>query len=237
MQRRFASTAASAVKRAAGSDVKPAISTTSLRVFPPPEASQPFFDPESWAQVQSAPASALSAFAHRVGLGKALGDAPERVLAACTHSSFVPLWKKHHPKETKAPETNANLASLGNALLGMFASEYIHAKYPHLPTRVFKAAVTAYVGPTSCASIAKEMGAVELLRWNRTVRRYFLCTHGLFADPIFVNSQTLLSSDPFFTPMPYPLSRALLPHSSIHITLCTRLENSYIPSSSAGKST
>lgn len=32
-----------------------------------------------------------------------------------------------------------------------------------------KAAVSAYVGPTTCANIAKEMGAGHILRWNRTV--------------------------------------------------------------------
>jgi len=31
-----------------------------------------------------------------------------------------------------------------------------------------KAAVSAYVGPTTCAHIATEMGAQSLLRWNRT---------------------------------------------------------------------
>ncbi|KAG6381624.1 hypothetical protein JVT61DRAFT_223 [Boletus reticuloceps] len=51
--------------------------------------------------------------------------------------------------------------------MGLFASEYLHASYPHLPTRVLKAAVSAHVGPLTCASVAQEMGATPLLRWHR----------------------------------------------------------------------
>ncbi|KAK7017594.1 hypothetical protein R3P38DRAFT_2983962 [Favolaschia claudopus] len=49
--------------------------------------------------------------------------------------------------------------------MGLFATEYVNATYPYLPTRVLKAAVTAHVGPQSCANAALEMGAVPLLRW------------------------------------------------------------------------
>ena len=65
--------------------------------------------------------------------------------------------------------SNANLAALGNSLLGLFASEFIHSSYPHLPTRVLKAAVSAYVGPLTCSNVAREMGVPQLLRWNRPV--------------------------------------------------------------------
>ena len=58
---------------------------------------------------------------------------------------------------------------MGNALLGLFAAEFVNASYPHLPTRVMKAAVSAYVGPNTCAGVAKEVGAAPLLRWHRTV--------------------------------------------------------------------
>ena len=94
---------------------------------------------------------------------------------ACTHPSFIPLFEHHNPNK-QAPASNANLAALGNSLLGLFASEFVNATYPHLPTRVLKAAVSAYVGPTTCAHIATEMGAQSLLRWNRTVSIYFQCS-------------------------------------------------------------
>jgi len=54
--------------------------------------------------------------------------------------------------------------------MGIFASEFIFAAYPYLPTRVLKAAVTAHVGALSCASVAQEMGATPLVRWSRVPR-------------------------------------------------------------------
>ncbi|KAG6909043.1 hypothetical protein DXG01_002318 [Tephrocybe rancida] len=149
------------------------VSTAHLPRFPPKDAiykateipKAPFV-PETWASIQPAPPSALSAFAHRIGLGTVLST-PETVLRICTHSSFRSLQMQLAPHERKA-ETNAQLAPLGNALLGLFASEFVHAAYPHLPTRVFKAAVSAHVGTLTCASVAQEMGAAPLLRWHRS---------------------------------------------------------------------
>ncbi|KAN0062836.1 54S ribosomal protein L3 mitochondrial [Thecaphora frezii] len=68
--------------------------------------------------------------------------------------------------------THTALATLGNSLLGMMASEFLHLRYPNLPTRVLKAAVAAYVGPGSLADVAAEIGlaANGILRWNREAR-------------------------------------------------------------------
>jgi large subunit ribosomal protein L44 len=55
--------------------------------------------------------------------------------------------------------------------MGMFASEFVFAAYPYLPTRVLKAAITAHVGALTCASVAQEMGASPLVRWFRVVRQ------------------------------------------------------------------
>lgn len=171
----------------------PTIPLSHLKAFPPKEAAAPtpsppsssktaasanphphFFDTEAWAALQPPNPSALSAFAHRVGLAKSLPDPLPTVQQACTHPSFLLLHAKHHPKEP-APATNANLAALGNSLLGLFATEWVNATFPHLPTRVLKAAVSAYVGPTTCANIAQEIGATPLLRWNRTVSGDSIC--------------------------------------------------------------
>ncbi|KAH8116278.1 ribonuclease III [Phellopilus nigrolimitatus] len=143
---------------------------SSLRQFPPKEAifnaTQPVhFSPEVWANLQKPPASALAAFAHRIGLAKVVHNSDE-ILQACTHSSYPSFYATHNPGEATL-HSNANLSTTGNSLLGLFATEYLHAAYPHLPTRVLKAAVSAYVGPLTCATIAKEMGATPLLRWNR----------------------------------------------------------------------
>lgn len=147
-------------------------STTPLAVFPPREAySQPTlhtkqFFPEIWAALQPPPTTALSAFAHRIGLASIL-DSPQLIQQVCTHSSFTPFQQKYIPNSKS--HDNAQLAFTGNTLMGLFAAEHVNATYPYLPTRVMKAAVTAYVGPLSSASVAQEMGATPLLRWHRQV--------------------------------------------------------------------
>ncbi|EKM49961.1 uncharacterized protein PHACADRAFT_188343 [Phanerochaete carnosa HHB-10118-sp] len=170
VQRRLASTAARLAT----------VSASHLKAFPPKEAvvlkpssskaktehTPNFFDAETWASLQPPNPATLSAFAHRIGLGRVLANPVEAVQQAGTHPSFLSLYARHHPTEP-APATNANLASLGNSLLGLFATEHVNSTFPHLPTRVMKAAVSAYVGPTTCANIAKEMGAGQILRWKR----------------------------------------------------------------------
>ena len=147
---------------------------SSLKSFPPREAiinSNVFATPELWASLQKPPVSSLSAFVHRIGLANVIKNEDE-IFQACTHSSYPRFYATHNP--SSAPlQSNSNLAVLGNSLLGMFATEYLHTLYPHLPTRVLKAAVSAYVGPLTCAAIAKEMGAQPLLRWHRPVRSFF----------------------------------------------------------------
>jgi large subunit ribosomal protein L44 len=149
----------------------PSVPLSSLRSFPPEGAlatSSSTFSPEAWASLQPPPPSALSALGHRIGLGSLL-QVPE-LEQACTHPSVLPFFAQRHPNQ-KPPPANGNLSTLGNSLLGLFASEFVAASYPHLPTRVVKAAVSAYVGPNTCANVAKEVGAAPLLRWHRTVRR------------------------------------------------------------------
>ncbi|KAJ7834116.1 hypothetical protein B0H13DRAFT_2110188 [Mycena leptocephala] len=143
-----------------------AVSAAHLPKFPPPQARVTGFDVEVWGAVQPPPPSALSAFAHRIGLGAVLTDT-DLILQACTHPSAQYLAKQQDPDAPPLP-TNAHLGTLGNALMGLFATEYVHASYPYLPTRVLKAAVTAHVGPLTCSNVAQEMGAVPLLRWHRT---------------------------------------------------------------------
>ncbi|KAJ7155548.1 ribonuclease III domain-containing protein [Mycena crocata] len=158
-------------KRLVASAVKnlTAVSAAHLPKFPPPQAIKSpkpnTFDPEAWGALQPPPPSALSAFAHRIGLGAVLTDT-DLILQACTHPSANVLAKRHD-RNAVALATNAQLGTIGNALMGLFATEYVHASYPYLPTRVLKAVVTAHVGPLSCSSVAQEMGAVPLLRWHR----------------------------------------------------------------------
>lgn len=147
--------------------------------FPPPEIAKPPTDPSSssaltpeiWGHLQLPTQSALHAFANRIGLGAILTSHP-RILQICTHPSFVPFhthYSQYTPTNQSTPlPSNESLETLGNSLLGLFASEHLHASYPHLPNRVIKAAVTAYVGPTTCAAITREFGAASLIRWRRS---------------------------------------------------------------------
>ncbi|KDR65727.1 hypothetical protein GALMADRAFT_260136 [Galerina marginata CBS 339.88] len=152
----------------------PSIAPSSIPNFPPKESLklpkdafvQDEFNPESWASLQPAPSTALVAFAHRIGLAS-IASSADVIRQACTHPSFLAVFRQHYPSKSE-PATNAQLATLGNSLMGLFAAEYIQAKYPYLPTRVMKAAVTAHVGPLTCDSVAREMGATSLLRWHRT---------------------------------------------------------------------
>jgi large subunit ribosomal protein L44 len=181
IQRRLASSAAKL----------PSASTAHLKTFPPKDAlfkhreiPKPPFSPETWASVQPPPDSALSAFAHRIGLASVL-NSPESILQACTHPSFLIINRKMSP-HASVPPTNAHLETIGNALMGVFASEFVFAAYPYLPTRVLKAAVTAHVGALTCASVAQEMGASHLVRWYRIVRQtplIFITSFMLYSQP------------------------------------------------------
>ncbi|KAG8827294.1 hypothetical protein FRC19_004500 [Serendipita sp. 401] len=140
-----------------------------------------------WESLQPPPNSALIALAHRMGIAgifsssststttksgkvKTVDDEQMALLIrqACTHDSFARRHAAMYPNESPPP-TNGMLASLGNTLLGLFTVEFIHASYPHLPTRVLKAATAAYVGHQSCANVAQELGIAPLVRWHRQV--------------------------------------------------------------------
>lgn len=91
------------------------------------------------------------------------------LLACLTHPSYArhiaaeAASAKDKPAEGEQPTTtpipdNELLASLGNTLLGLFASEEVAARYPHLPSTALKQAVTAHVGPAACVSVGRELG-------------------------------------------------------------------------------
>jgi large subunit ribosomal protein L44 len=141
--------------------------------FPPPQIARPPAEPSSsplspeiWGALQLPSDAGLHAFAHRVGLGSSKTSAA-RIQQICTHPSFVPFYSQYNSQRPTLA-SNSNLAALGNSLLGLFAAEHLHIAYPHLPGKVLKAAVTAYVGPTTCAAIAREFGGNQLIRWRRS---------------------------------------------------------------------
>lgn len=75
------------------------------------------------------------------------------------------------PRSQRLYAHNGALATLGNAVLGVLASELLLASFPHLPTRVTKAALTMYVGPKSLAAVAASWGVAPSRLELRTVGR------------------------------------------------------------------
>ncbi|CAE7204451.1 unnamed protein product [Rhizoctonia solani] len=148
------------------------------RPFPPPEglsssSANTTFDAKLWASLQPPPASALSTLAARLRLPLDSDATSDHAITlpllaqTVTHPSFINLHQQHYPHET-SPAHNGLLAALGNQLVGLFAMEWVVTTYPHLPTNVVKAVVTAYVGPTTSAMLAREWGALPLVRWMRS---------------------------------------------------------------------
>lgn len=144
--------------------------------------------PELWAALRPQLPSAIAALASRFHLLPSTITPEERsrrmelVRIACTHPSVVRLQQKAAalplstseradvPELSEELKHNAQLASVGNAVLGLVATEHFHLKYPHLPTRVLKALVTAYVGPSTLADVGADMGVLSqgVQRWDRT---------------------------------------------------------------------
>ncbi|EST05331.1 Double-stranded RNA-binding domain protein [Kalmanozyma brasiliensis GHG001] len=115
--------------------------------------------PSFQALVDKAAAAQFEPSASISGLTKKDGST---ALDAAQFLSFSAEGVEHH----------AALATVGNSLLGMLATEYLHLRYPNLPTRVLKAAVSAYVGPLTLSDVGSELGitAPGLLRWNKSAR-------------------------------------------------------------------
>ncbi|KAH9995128.1 hypothetical protein BJV77DRAFT_992700 [Russula vinacea] len=100
---------------------------------------------------------------------------PKEVLTSSSSSTFSPeIWSALQPPPHSGLFALAHRIGYGSVLRipeleqACTHPSFVTASYPHLPTRVVKAAVSAYVGPNTCAGVAKEVGAAPLLRWHRT---------------------------------------------------------------------
>ncbi len=127
----------------------------------------PLYTPDN-PSARPIPTTALSALLARLSLPTT--DSLRILLLTClTHPSYEPAKIPSRLRKTETTtdpnslvqeqiESNALLAALGNSLLGLFAAEHLSTLYPNLPTRALKAAVSAYVGPSACFSVARELG-------------------------------------------------------------------------------
>lgn len=116
----------------------------------PRQASTSKIDQDELAEKRARPPkSSLAVLLSRLSLDYRQ-ELEETLVICLTHYSF-----KGSSKNIKH---NESLASLGNHLLGLFTAEHLSRKFPLMPTEVLKGAVTAYVGPLACQSIARELG-------------------------------------------------------------------------------
>lgn len=162
-----------------------AAAATPAAALPPIARSEPLL----YASLVSPPSSQLHAILARLGLPVDDTQVLSQLAVALTHPSWIPqrdealrrppadlgtslhsrLQTSRERQETGQPQSHAELATLGNSLLGILASENLHLNYPNLPNRVLKAALSALVGPQTLADVAAEMGlgAKGVVRWDR----------------------------------------------------------------------
>ncbi|KAG0047443.1 hypothetical protein BGZ83_007501 [Gryganskiella cystojenkinii] len=102
------------------------------------------------------PSSAVVAFAHRLGLNVLKDQA--LIMRIVTHPSY----------ERVGIQSNEGLDVLGAKALDMFVLEYLHTKYPKMPTKMLQEAVATYTRSTTLALMAKEFGVDDVARWSRS---------------------------------------------------------------------
>ncbi|KAI9189673.1 54S ribosomal protein L3 mitochondrial [Blastocladiella emersonii ATCC 22665] len=96
---------------------------------------------------------AESAFAARSGLAF---SKPETLVQALTNKTF----------EHGTQPTNERLEFLGHQVLGLYVTEYVHSKYPHIPPTTLRDAVTAYTSTASLAALGMSIGVQDVMRWK-----------------------------------------------------------------------
>lgn len=63
-------------------------------------------------------------------------------------------------------KNNAALEFIGKRVTGLFATEYIHCKYPSLHPNAFNATLKAFIGNQSFSKLATEVGLQHSVSWR-----------------------------------------------------------------------
>ncbi|KAG0243805.1 hypothetical protein BGW41_001317 [Actinomortierella wolfii] len=134
----------------------PAIATRAFRVDVKPTKQDTVIEKDQKTIRIEAPLPAVVAFAHRLGLNT-LKD-QSLLMRIVTHPSY----------ERPGVLTNECLDVLGGKALNMYVSEYLHAKYPKMPTKMLKEAVTIYTWNNTLSLMAKEFGVQDVARWIKS---------------------------------------------------------------------
>lgn len=101
--------------------------------------------------------TAMAALLARLSL-PSTPELQKQLLTCLTHTSFSEAEAADPEGGASAQENNELLATLGNSLLGLFATEEVASRYPNLPTVAISNAVTSYVGPSALQSVGRELG-------------------------------------------------------------------------------
>lgn len=124
-------------------------------------------------QVQQRGSSELSSAREAGGEGEGEGEGAG--VGEGNETVDVQEQRSHFQKQLvtyPAGLDNAAMSVVGNSLLGMIAAEHLHLRFPNLPTRVLKAAVSAHVGPNTLVDVATELGlgGQGVMRWDQRAR-------------------------------------------------------------------
>lgn len=140
-------------------------SITTPRSPLPPKHLSPSFNPSSLSELAISqlnqsppPISALAAFNSRLNLNLPLNLLEQSFIHPSFWSLKSHLLNTHFHNQSRS--SNAPLAALGNSILGTLTAELLLSSFPHLPTRVTKAATSLYVGPKSLAQVAEKKWGV-----------------------------------------------------------------------------
>lgn len=69
-------------------------------------------------------------------------------------------------KSVQDSNNNASLEFIGKRVVGLFATEYVHCKYPSLHPGAFNTALRAFIGNKSFTKIATEVGLQHTVTWK-----------------------------------------------------------------------
>ncbi|EPB84156.1 hypothetical protein HMPREF1544_09078 [Mucor circinelloides 1006PhL] len=69
-------------------------------------------------------------------------------------------------KSVEGSNNNATLEYIGKRVIGLFATEYIHSRFPQLHPGAFNTTLRAYIGNKSFSKIATEVGLQHTVDWK-----------------------------------------------------------------------
>jgi dsRNA-specific ribonuclease len=57
----------------------------------------------------------------------------------------------------------------GEQVLNLYVTEYLHAKYPNIPTSALKDAVAMYTSVSTLSTLSRRLGVTDVMLWKSKV--------------------------------------------------------------------